>query len=121
ATGFTTSSSVDTPAGGGWLSATASNLTTPATITVMVDPTGLASGQYTGSVKLTAAGSTSQTVTVNLMVPMAAGGNIILGDGGTLGSLSFSAQAGGAPPPAQQVVVSDASGSSGIAIAFGTS
>ncbi|HJZ96086.1 MAG TPA: hypothetical protein VKE70_06245 [Candidatus Solibacter sp.] len=53
-----------------WLSATPSTGTTPGTVTVSVNPTGLAAGNYTGTVTITGTnGATgTNTTTVNLTV-----------------------------------------------------
>jgi Viral BACON domain len=54
--------------GGTWLSVTPSGGTTPGALSISVDPTGLASGTYSGTVKLSAPGSTGATVPVILTV-----------------------------------------------------
>lgn len=111
---------VNTPAGGAWLSAVASSSTTPATVTVSVDPTGLGPGQYTGFVTLTA-GGLPQLVTVTLTVPSSAAGGVIVSSGSPLTSLSFSVQAGGSAPPDQQVLISGAPGSPNVTFSYSTS
>ena len=58
-------------AGGAWLSATPTSGDTPATITVTADPTGLATGAYSGTVTVTSPSAISPlTITVNLVVGM---------------------------------------------------
>jgi hypothetical protein len=55
--------------GGKWLSVSANAGTTPATFNVLVDPTGLAAGSYSGSVTVTGSGaSQTQTVRVTLAI-----------------------------------------------------
>jgi hypothetical protein len=54
--------------GGTWLSVSPSGGTTPGTISISVDPTGLASGTYTANVKLAAPGSAALTVPVILRI-----------------------------------------------------
>jgi uncharacterized protein (TIGR03437 family) len=65
---FTTT--VATTTGGPWLTATPATGATSATVTVGVNPTGLAAGTYSGSVTITAPGASNspQTVVVTLTV-----------------------------------------------------
>lgn len=56
--------SVDQP----WLRLGASSGTTPANLSITVDPTGLAMGQYTGHVTIMVDGTTPQTVEVGFLV-----------------------------------------------------
>jgi uncharacterized protein (TIGR03437 family) len=61
-----------------WLSASASTASTPSTVTVTANPTGLAAGTYIGQVLVVASQSQSGLVTVTLTVTGAApGGNVI--------------------------------------------
>ena len=60
--------------GGTWVSVTPSGGTTPGTLTISVDPAGLASGTYTAMIKLAAPGSTGITVPVMLTVASGDGG-----------------------------------------------
>ena len=54
--------------GGTWLSVTPSGGTTPGTLSISVDPTGLASGTYSATIKLTSPGSAGLNVPVVLTV-----------------------------------------------------
>jgi hypothetical protein len=54
--------------GGTWISVTPSGGTTPGSVSISVDPTGLASGTYTGNVYIVAQGATGVTVPVVLRV-----------------------------------------------------
>ena len=54
--------------GGTWVSVTPSGGTTPGTLSISVDPAGLASGTYTAAIKLAAPGSAGVTVPVILRV-----------------------------------------------------
>ncbi len=54
--------------GGTWVSVTPSGGTTPGTLSISVDPTGLASGTYTANVNIAAPGSTGVNVPVILKV-----------------------------------------------------
>jgi len=62
---------VATSSGGSWLSALALGVTTPSTVSVSVNPAGLAPGTYNGTVTITASGATGspQTVAVTLVAP----------------------------------------------------
>jgi uncharacterized protein (TIGR03437 family) len=51
-----------------WLSASPASGTTPATVTVSVNPAGLAAGVYSGQINLTAPGASPQTVAVTFTV-----------------------------------------------------
>jgi len=66
--------------GGTWLSVNPSGGTTPGILSISVDPTGLASGTYTATVKITAPGSTGVNLPVVLRV--ASGDDDGGGDGG---------------------------------------
>ena len=58
-----------TASSSGWLSVTPASGTTPATLSVSVNPTNLGAGNYTGSIALSGTGGTLQlTVNVTLMV-----------------------------------------------------
>jgi len=54
--------------GGTWISVTPAGGTTPGSVSISVDPTGLASGTYTGNVYIAAQGATGVTVPVVLRV-----------------------------------------------------
>ena len=54
--------------GGTWVSVTPSGGTTPGTVSISVDPTGLASGTYSATIKLTPRGSASLNIPVILTV-----------------------------------------------------
>jgi YVTN family beta-propeller protein len=63
----TFTASAATQSGGSWLRLSQTGGTLPATLTVSVDVTGLASGNYSGSVTITA-GATTQRVSVSLAI-----------------------------------------------------
>ena len=92
--------SATTSVGSGWLSVGPVSGTTPANLTVTVNPSGLASGTYVGSV-LVAIGGLSQSTAVTLTV-----GQL----GATPSSVSFSYLMGGQLPATQIVQVSTQSG-----------
>jgi uncharacterized protein (TIGR03437 family) len=69
--------SVATTSGGGWLSVSPTSGTTPATLLVSVNPTGLAAGAYSGTVTVTASGA-KQTISVELFVnPQISAGGVV--------------------------------------------
>ena len=88
-----------TSVGSGWLSVTPSSGTTPANLTVTVNPSGLTTGTYAGSV-VVSIGGLSQSVQVSLTV-----GQL----GATPTSVSFSYLMGGQIPATQVVQVSSQS------------
>ena len=95
-----------------WLTATPASGTTPGSVSVAVDPTGLAVGTHTGMVTVTApsAANNPQTVAVTLTVTAAASPNLILSPA----TLSYSYQIGGTAPAAKNLAVS----SSGTALNY---
>jgi uncharacterized protein (TIGR03437 family) len=60
--------SATTASGGQWLSVSPTDGTTPTTLTVAIDSGGLATGVYTGSILLTSASGSAQTISVTLVV-----------------------------------------------------
>ena len=62
-----------------WLTATPASGTTPGTLSVAVNPTGLTAGTYTGTVSVaaTGAGNSPQTVAVTLTVSNAGSGSLV--------------------------------------------
>jgi len=68
--------------GGTWLSVTPSGGTTPGTLSISVEPAGLSSGTYSGTINLAAPGSAAATVPVILTVTSSAGGEVGDGTGG---------------------------------------
>ena len=90
-----------------WLTATPASGSTPATVSVSVNPSGLAAGTYNGNVTLTSAGASNspKTVPVTLNVTAATANNLTA----TPLSLSFNYQSGGATPAAQTVNLTSSS------------
>ena len=97
-----------------WLSATPASGTTPGSLSVSMNPSGLAAGTYNGtvSVSATSAGNSPQRVSVTLTVTVAppATPNLVI----TPGLLSFSSTSGASAPPAQNLSVT----SSGAALTY---
>jgi uncharacterized protein (TIGR03437 family) len=71
---FAFTTSVTTAAGGNWLSVTPASGTEPGSLSVSVNPTGLAAGTYTGTIAIASSsqnGATAATVNVTLTVSAA--------------------------------------------------
>src|SRR5215470_7060434 len=87
-----------------WLSATPASGTTPGNLSVSVNPSGLASGTYTGNVTVTDAGASNSPKTVGVTL------NVTAAQLPTIGvnpaSLTFAYQVGGSTPGGQMVAVS---------------
>jgi len=88
-----------------WLSINPSgNLVTPRTISVSVNPAGLAAGTYNGAITITGGGVTI-TVVVSFVLNSTGGAGLTV----TPAQLSFSATAGGSAPAAQSISVTASS------------
>jgi uncharacterized protein (TIGR03437 family) len=90
-----------------WLSVSANSGTTPATLKVYVNPTGMPSGSYTGSIVINAPGA----ATVSQSVPV----TLDVGDApatltSSTGALVFDYVTGGAWPPSQPLVLMTSGG-----------
>ena len=85
-----------TVSGGSWLSATASNGTTPSSITVNTNISGLAAGTYNGSVTVTA-GATDSPLTIPVTLTVTNAATVTASPQ----SLTFNYQIGSGGPPAQ--------------------
>jgi uncharacterized protein (TIGR03437 family) len=96
---------------GGWLRASPASGLTPAILNISVDPSGLAAGSYTGSATITFSGACGGNQTVSASLVVSASQPLTIP---TLtfsaGSLSFTANAGGAAPAAQTVSLTCSSG-----------
>ncbi len=90
---------VSTSDGGKWLALSPSSGTTPTKPSVLVDIEGLAAGSYTGQVSVAASGGNPTAVAVTLEITAAL--NV------SPSSLAFSAEAGGANPAEQALLVED--------------
>jgi len=100
--------SAGTSSGGAWLAVTPASGTGNVTLSVSVNPSGLAPGNYNGTITVTPTGSAAQTVAVTLTVSPAAS------LAAAPSPLAFAYTAGNPPPAAQTVSVT----SSGQAVAF---
>ncbi|MEP6989369.1 MAG: Rieske 2Fe-2S domain-containing protein [bacterium] len=105
-------------AGSGWLAATLSTTTAPATLTVTSRLGTLAAGTYTATVPVTAAGAsnTPQQVAITLVVTSPTGAATLALSSATA---AFSAAQGGGTTPAQSISVLNAGGGTLRALALG--
>ncbi|MEQ1911351.1 MAG: CARDB domain-containing protein, partial [Vicinamibacterales bacterium] len=105
--------------GSGWLQATLSGTTAPATLTVQPTTGGLAPGTYTATVPITSGGAPNspQDVTVTFTVAPT-GGSPAIALSGT--ALTYGATQGGANPASQVVNVTNSGGGTLSGLAVGT-
>ncbi len=85
-----------------WITVLASSGTTPGTAFIRVNPAGLAAGTYSGSVMLNAIGAANNGATVPVSLTISSSSQALVLNPN---SLSFVAQANGAPPPPKNVSV----------------
>ena len=99
--------SATTSSGGNWLSVTPGTATTPTSLSVSVNTSGLAASTtpYTGTITLTSSAAATQIVSVSLTV----NAQPVLTVGTTL--LTFAGQTGGSNPASQLVAVNTSGGS----------
>lgn len=100
--------SAGTSTGGAWLAVTPASGTGNVSLSVSVNPAGLAPGAYNGSITVTPTGGVAQTVAVTLTVSAAAS------LAATPNPLAFAYTTGNPPPAAQTVSVT----STGQAVTF---
>ncbi len=93
-----------TAAGGSWLSVTPGSGTTPGSVSISVNPSGLTANTYNGTVTVAAASTTSQTVNVTLVVSSAPAITA------SPSPLNFTYSLSGTTPPSQAVNIGAASG-----------
>jgi hypothetical protein len=98
------SASATTASGGSWLSVAPASGTTPASLSVAVNPSGLAVGTFSGTISVAASGVSNSPRTVPVTLTVTAGPVPTLTVAPA--SLSFTVQAGAAGPPAQNVSTS---------------
>ena len=100
---FTAAAST-TPSGGTWLSVTPTSGTTPGTISVSANGSGLTVGQYAGQVTITSTGANGSPITIpvvlNVIQPATATA--------TPSSLTFNYTTGLTVPPAQTLTINSA-------------
>lgn len=93
---------VATNSGGPWLSVMPGSGTTPSSVSLSVNPAGLAAGNYSGTLTLTSPATASPTV-----VPVSLAVSALTVDRNTL---TFNFNTGGSAPPSQSVSVSITNG-----------
>jgi uncharacterized protein (TIGR03437 family) len=96
---FTTG--VATTDGAAWLSATPASGSTPATLTVSVDPTGLAPGDYAGTVTITSPAATNSPLTRSVTLTVTPAPKLAA----TPNALSFTYRVNGIQPVARTVAI----------------
>jgi uncharacterized protein (TIGR03437 family) len=97
---YSTSVAVTTPAGGTWLVATPSGTTVPGSVSVSVNTTGLAPGNYSGTVTVSSTGAAGSPA--NIPVTLAVTGPTLTA---TPSMLSFNYQIGAGAPASQSIAV----------------
>jgi Viral BACON domain len=103
-----TAASYTTATSATWLSATPASGSTPGSVSVSVNPSGLAAGSYSGSVTITSSGASNSPKTVPVTLTVTAASLPTLN--ATPLNLSFTYQSGGATPAAQTVNLSSSGG-----------
>jgi len=88
-----------------WLTVTPASGTAPSTIGLLLSPTGLTAGSYTGTVLISATGATNTPFSITVGLAVAANPNALVVSSQALG---FSYTAGGAIPAPQSVSVTNA-------------
>lgn len=86
---------------GSWLSVGPAGGSTPATLTVAVNPSGLLAGDYTGAVTITSAGAANTPVTVTVNLTVRSNSQLAVSPS----SLSFHFQTGGTAPGSQTLAI----------------
>ena len=100
---FTATPSAST--GGNWLSVNPTSGTTPSTVTVSVNPSGLAAGSYPGAIAINAPGTTGLLIPVQVNVASPSTVSV------SPQQLSFAYQLGTTAPPPQALNITTAGGS----------
>jgi uncharacterized protein (TIGR03437 family) len=90
--------------GGSWLTVNPASGTTPASLSVSVNPAGLNPGTYNGTITITAPGASNSPQTVSVSLKVTSAPTISVGPG----LLSYAYQSGGTLPQAQALMVSGA-------------
>ena len=90
AVSFTAAAS--TSSGGGWLSVTPSSGTTPATITVSVNPTGVPGGVYQGAITLTPSGAGLSPLAFAVTLSVTGAGAPVITTGGIVNATGYQAK-----------------------------
>ena len=89
-----------------WLSVATASGTAPSTLSVMVSPTGLSAGTHTGSVQISAAGTSNSPVSVAVTFTVTAAPVLTVSPQ----ALTFNYTVGGAVPAAQGISIANGGG-----------
>ena len=92
-----------------WLSVGSASGTAPSTLSVLVSPTNLAAGTYTGSVQISAAGASNSPVSVAVTLTVTAGAGVL---SVSPQALTFNYSVGGSAPTAQALSITNTGGGS---------
>jgi uncharacterized protein (TIGR03437 family) len=101
--------------GGNWLSVGPAGGSTPATLSVSVNPAGLAAGEYTGTITITSAGVANSPIPVAVTLTVRGSSQLAA----TPSALAFHFQTEGAAPPNQTLTLT--SNGSPLSYTLGTS
>jgi len=102
---FTTAAATTT--GGSWLSATpASGSTTSGSVSVAVNPSGLAAGTYTGTIQVASSGATGSPVTTSVTLVVSSATVVTPTLSASPSTMSFAYTIGGTSPASQPILVS---------------
>ena len=90
-----------------WLTVAAASGTAPSTLSVLVSPTGLGAGTYTGSVQISAAGASNSPVSVAVTLTVAPAPPVLAV---SPQALTFNSTVGGTTPAAQGISITNTGG-----------
>ena len=90
-----------------WLSVAATSGTAPSKLSVLVSPTGLGAGTYTGSVQISAAGASNSPVSVAVTLTVAPAPPVLAV---SPQALTFNSTVGGTTPAAQGISITNTGG-----------
>jgi uncharacterized protein (TIGR03437 family) len=116
-TALTFSAPATTNSGGNWLLATPTSATTPAILSISVNPVGLGTGTYFGNITINSTGASNSPQSISVTLAVTSGATISISPN----LLSFAYQSGGNLPQAQTVTVSATSAAAFTAAASGGS
>ena len=98
---------VGTASTGNWVAASLNSANTPATLSVLVNPSGLTAGTYTGSIQISATGASNSPVSIAVTLTIAAApASLAIAPQ----ALTFNYTVGGAAPAAQNISITNAGG-----------
>ncbi len=113
---YTLSSTVSSPPGGTWLQVATQSGVTPGSVSVSVNPAGLAAGTYTGTINITSPNAGNGSLQVPVSLTVNAGSVLQL----TPAALSFAFEIGQTVPGNQSVNVASPTGTVGYLVTAAT-